>query len=259
MNIRHRIIPTLLIKGDGLVKGKKYKNHKYIGDPINAIRIFNEKEVDELVFLDISLDRFKKGPNFKLIEDIASEAFMPFSYGGGISNLKQIKEVISIGVEKVILNTTAIENPNFISDAADIIGSSSIVVSLDLLRGNNNKIYLTKLSGKKKTNIDPLKFASYIEKKGAGELIINCIGNDGTMQGYDLNIIQKISSKVKIPTIALGGAGKYDHFREAIKSGASAVAGGSIFVLQGRHKAVLITYPNQSVIKELSNNMNLSD
>ena len=254
-----RVIPILQIKNGNLVKTRKFKDKFYLGDPLNSVRIFNEKEVDELVFLDISLDRFKKGPNFKLIEDIASEAFMPFSYGGGISNLKHIKEIISIGVEKVILNTTAIENPDFISDAADIIGSSSIVVSLDLLRGNNNKIYLTKFSGKKKTKIDPLKFASYIEKKGAGELIINCIDNDGIVQGYDLNIIQKITSKVKIPTIALGGAGKYDHFREAIKSGASAVAGGSIFVLQGKHKAVLITYPTQAVINELSHNIDLDD
>jgi cyclase len=245
-----RVIPCLLLKGKGLVKTIKFKDPKYIGDPINAIKIFNDKEVDELVFLDITATIEKKGPDFKLISEIASECFMPLGYGGGITTIQQIEKLFNIGIEKVILNSSTFTSINLLTEATKIFGSQSVVASIDV-----KKHWLTKKqtvytqSGKFNTAISPVEYAKKMEQAGAGEIIINSIDQDGTMEGYDLDLIKMVSAQVNIPVVALGGAGSLQDFKSAIDAGASAVAAGSFFVFQKMHRAVLITYPSQSEMK----------
>lgn len=252
--LQTRVIPCLLLLNDGLVKTIKFKNPKYVGDPINAIKIFNEKEVDELVFLDISATNENRIPRYDFITKIASECFMPLSYGGGIKSIDQIKTILNLGVEKVIINSQAILNPNFIRQAAENFGSSTIVVSIDYKTNLLGKNYVYICSGKKATNIEPLKHALQMQEMGAGEVILNSIDRDGTMKGYDLNIMKTITEKLDIPLVALGGAGSVNHFSEAIQqAGASAVAAGSFFVFHGPHRAVLITYPQVNELEKALN------
>ncbi|MEO5990244.1 MAG: AglZ/HisF2 family acetamidino modification protein [Ferruginibacter sp.] len=239
---RIRIIPTLLLTDGGLVKTVKFKNPKYIGDAINAVRIFNHKEVDELVLLDIKAGVNGTKPNYREIEEIVSEAFMPIGYGGGIRSLNEIEKLFKLGVEKVILNTLAFTNPELITEATKIFGSQSIVVCVDVkkdLFGNYN-IFIN--SGKTKLKVDPLESLKNLENLGTGEIIINSIDKDGTMSGYDLNLIKKFCHYLKIPVVASGGAGGINDFALAIEAGASAVSAGSLFVYQGIHRAVLISY-----------------
>lgn len=239
-----RVIPCLLLKNQGLIKTVKFKQPKYVGDPINAVRIFNDKEVDELIFLDITATIENRKPPFDLISQIASECFMPFCYGGGISSVEDIEELFRLGVEKVSINTQAVVNPSLIRKAADLFGSQSIVVSIDVKKNLFGKYRVFTQGGRKSTNLHPVDFAVQMEDAGAGEIFLNSIDRDGTMQGYDLELIRTVSESVRIPVIACGGAGKLDDFAEAIKKGgASAVSAGSFFVFQGSHRAVLITYP----------------
>ena len=245
-----RVIPCLLLRNNGLVKTVKFKDSTYIGDPINAIKIFNEKEVDELIFLDIDASKEKKEPPFNLLKNIASECFMPLCYGGGISTIDHINEIIKCGVEKVAINTHAVKNPVFIKNAADIYGSSTIVAAIDVKKNLFGKYHVYINGGHENTNKDPLEFAKLIEQMGAGEIFLNSIDKDGTMAGYDIELIKKISDSVKIPVIACGGAGNIDHMREAIQLGsAAAVAAGSFFVFHGKRRAVLISYPSINEIK----------
>lgn len=247
-----RVIPILLLKNAGLVKTIAFKDPTYVGDPINAVKIFNEKEVDELVFLDITATAENKNPPLKLLTDIASECFMPFCYGGAIRSIAQIKEIISLGVEKVAINSYAAENPQFVREAADAFGSSTIVVSVDIKKNFFGKYEVYTRSGRNKTGKDPVRYAGEMNKLGAGELLVNSIDRDGTMKGYDIELLKKISSEVDIPVIACGGAGTLSHFDEAIKKGgASAVAAGSMFVFHGRHRAVLINYPSPAELEKL--------
>lgn len=240
--LKTRVIPCLLLKGEGLVKTVKFKNETYIGDPINAIKIFNDKEVDELVLLDILASREAKEPNFKYIESLAGECFMPLAYGGGVSKLEHIANLNSIGVEKVIINSAGINNPDFLRRAVDRFGSSSIVLSLDIKKNFMGKPYLYTHSGSKKVNLNILDFFDTINEINVGEIVINSIDHDGMMNGYNLELIKMISSRVTMPVVALGGAGKKSDFDDALKAGASAVAAGSMFVYYGPHKAVLINY-----------------
>ena len=245
-----RVIPCLLLRNNGLVKTVKFKDSTYIGDPINAIKIFNEKEVDELIFLDIDASKEKKEPPFNLLKNIASECFMPLCYGGGISSIDQISEIIKCGVEKVSINTHAVKNPLFIKNAADIYGSSTIVAAIDVKKNIFGKYQIYINGGSENTNKDPLEFAKLIEQMGAGEIFLNSIDKDWTMTGYDIELIKKISNSVKIPVIACGGAGNIEHMREAIQQGAAAaVSAGSFFVFYGKRKAVLISYPRIDEIK----------
>ncbi|MFN4234152.1 MAG: AglZ/HisF2 family acetamidino modification protein [Bacteroidia bacterium] len=246
-----RVIPVLLLQNSGLVKTQKFKNPKYVGDPINAVKIFNEKEVDELIFLDITATKENRKPNYKLLNEIATECFMPLCYGGGINSINDIKNVINAGVEKVSINTAAIENPEFIKEASDKFGSSTIVVSIDVKKTFWGKKTIHVYSGSKNTGLDPIQFAIKMQEKGAGELLLNAIDRDGLMNSYDLELIEMISREVDIPVIACGGAGNLKHFKEAIHSGASAVAAGSMFVFHGRHRAVLINYPSQKELQTL--------
>lgn len=248
---RIRIIPVLLIKDGGLVKSVQFKKHRYVGDPINAVRIFNEKMVDELVVLDISATPEKQAPNLAAIADIASEAFMPMSYGGGITSLKQIEDILYNGVEKVVLNWTAIHQTELISQAAKQFGSQSVVVSIDAKKGWMGTYQTYTLGGKRKTNYSPVDLAQKAQDFGAGEIIINSITRDGTYQGYDLDLIARVSQSVDIPVVACGGAGELDDFKKAINYGASAVAAGSMFVFKRPHNAVLISYPSNEELTRI--------
>ncbi len=249
--LRTRVIPCLLVKNGGLVKTVQFDKSKYVGDPINAVRIFNEKEVDEIAILDINATVEGREPNFELISDLASQAFMPMSYGGGITNISQIEKLFSIGVEKVILNSIIHEKPNLISEAAQIAGSSSVVASIDVKSNWLGKYSVYVKSGTFDVKTHPTDFAKKVEELGAGEIIINSIDKDGTQKGYDIKLVKQISDAVSIPVIAIGGAGKLSDFKEAVDAGASAVSAGSFFVFHGKHRAVLITYPEYSKLESL--------
>jgi cyclase len=249
-----RIIPCLLLRNNGLVKTIRFRDSVYIGDPINAVRIFNEKEVDELIFLDIDATRENKEPSSGFIMKIASECFMPFSYGGGIGTLQQIEDIIKSGAEKIIINTQAYQKKNFIREAVTRFGSSTIVVSMDVKKGgiDGYSVYIN--SGRQNTGKNPVEYAKEMEDQGAGEIFINSIDRDGTMEGYDLELIKSVSPAVAIPVIACGGAGNLNDLGLAVREGgASAVAAGSLFVFQGKRRAVLITYPSYNEISNLFN------
>jgi cyclase len=246
---RIRVIPVLLLQKGGLVKSVRFKNHKYVGDPINAVKIFNEKEIDEIVILDIDATREKRPPDMRRIKEIAGEAFIPLAYGGGITTLDEISELFYTGVEKIIVNNSAVQKPQLITDAAKLVGSQSIVVSIDVKKNLFGKYKVYTRNGNDNTGEDPVEFAKKMQDLGAGELFLHAIDRDGTYSGYDLEIIKKVSQAVSIPVIACGGAGAIDDFRQAAEQGASAVAAGSFFVFQRPHNAVLISYPSQNELK----------
>ncbi len=248
--LQTRVMPCLLLKGAGLVKTVKFAHPTYVGDPINAVRIYNEKEVDELVLLDITATREGHEPPFRMISEIASECFMPLAYGGGIRTLDQIEQIFKLGVEKVCINTQAHTDPALIRAAAARFGSQSIVVAIDVkkswLRGYGTYVR----SGTVATGVDPLTHARQAESYGAGELLVNSIDRDGTMAGYDLDLVRLVAAAVEIPVIACGGAGSVDDFATVTKqAGASAAAAGSLFVFHGKHRAVLINYPARSELE----------
>jgi len=247
-----RVIPCLLLTDEGLVKTLKFRNPRYIGDPINAVKIFNEKEVDELILLDIDATTNSRGPLFEVIEAIAAECFMPLAYGGGITSVDEAQEVLRRGAEKVCLNTVTVENPSLVSDLASSFGSQSVLVSIDVRKKLLGGYEVFVKGGRHKTGIDPLTHAVKMEELGAGEIMINSIDRDGTESGYDLELIRLISSQVNVPVVACGGAGSMHDFSRAIHDGgASAVAAGSLFVYHGPRRAVLISYPSQREIREL--------
>ena len=242
-----RVIPVLLLKGEGLYKTVKFKNPRYIGDPINSVRIFNEKEVDELVFLDIDATKDKKDPNFELLKDIASEAFMPMAYGGGLNNIEQVREIFSIGFEKVILNSVLYHDIEIVEKIVSEFGSQSVVGCVDV-KSNVFKTYnIYSINGSQKMNISLKDHIMQLAEKGVGEIFINSINRDGTMSGYDLHLIKEVANLVSVPVVACGGASSVYDFKQAVeKSNASAVAAGSMFVFMGPHKAVLINYPDRA-------------
>lgn len=243
--LKHRVIPILLLQNEGLIKTTKFKDPKYVGDPINAIRIFNDKEVDELVFLDILASKEKRMIDFDLIEKLASECFMPLCYGGGVRDIDSIRRILRLGVEKVSLNSSAFDNPDFVREAVSLFGSSTIVISIDVKKNLWGTYEVWTNGGTKNTKFSPVEAAKKMEALGAGEILLNSIDRDGTLLGYDDKLINQVSNSISVPLIAAGGAGKTADFSKAINSGASAVAAGSMFVFHGKHKAVLITYPNR--------------
>ena len=244
------MIPALLIQKGGLVKSIRFKDHKYVGDPINAVKIFNEKEVDELVVLDISATAEKRPPNMVQIRELASEAFMPLGYGGGITTRQQIIELIAAGVEKVIINTSSFKNPHLLREGADYVGSQSIVASIDVKKNIWGNYKVVVQNGSVNTGRNPVDYAQEMERMGAGEILLNAIAQDGTFGGYDTELIKTVSAAVNIPLVAVGGASSMTDFAAAIAHGASAVAAGSLFVFQRPHRAVLISYPSQKELKE---------
>jgi len=247
-----RVIPCLLLREKGLVKTVRFKNPKYIGDPINAIRIFNEKEVDELVFLDITATTENTIPPFDIIEKIASECFMPVCYGGGIRKIEDIEKVFGLGIEKVSIGSYAVEKPIFIKEISKTFGSQSIVICIDVYKGMSGRYEVVTHNGKRKRKLNPVEHAIRMEEMGAGELFVNAVNRDGTMSGYDMELVKSIGDKVKIPVIACGGAGSLKDIRDVIELACASAAGaGSLFVFYGKHRAVLINYPERKALETL--------
>ncbi len=247
---RIRVIPTLLLSGRGLVKTRAFRDPQYVGDPVNAIRIFNEKEVDELALLDIKATPEGRGPQIGLLSAVASECFMPLCYGGGLRDVKTIERVLAVGVEKVAIGAGLVEVPGAVREAATEFGSSTIVGVLDFRRPMIGGPQVFIRSGTMKAKQGLVDAARRAEDLGCGELIVNSIERDGTLSGFDLDAILAVTSTVKIPVIASGGAGSLHDFGQAVRVGhASAVAAGALFVFVGKHRAVLITYPSQDELE----------
>lgn len=247
--LRPRVIPILLIQNKGLVKTCRFKDPVYLGDPINAIKIFNEKEVDELVILDIEATKSGKGINWEMLNRLNREAFMPLGYGGGIKDVNDIKKVINLGYEKVILNTSVLESPTLILEASEIVGSQSLVVCVDIKRLSDSSFGVYSHSHNKVLNINPLEYVKALESNGAGEIIVQSADRDGAFLGYEVAFTEEISRHVKIPVIALGGASSLEDIKSVLKTDISAAAAGSIFVFFGRLRAVLISYPSAEEIE----------
>lgn len=246
---RTRVIPALLLRDRGLVKTVKFKDGRYVGDPMNAVRIFNKKEVDELVFLDISATSGRRGPDFELLRDIAGEAFMPMAYGGGVTSVDQVTTLCSMGFEKVIIGSAAYAASSLISEAASRVGSSSVVGCVDVRRTLLGRYELVSVSGTKKESVGLIDHVQALERSGAGEILVNAVDRDGTQTGYDLKLVRMVTDAVRVPVIACGGARGIDDFAAAVtEGGASAVAAGSVFVFVGPHRAVLINYPERAAL-----------
>lgn len=247
--LRSRIIPCLLIHKKGLVKTKKFSDPKYVGDPINSVKIFNEKEVDELIILDIDATSESRQPDFEMIKNLANECRMPFCYGGGVTTVEQAKKIISLGAEKVALSHGAISNTNLLRSIAKEVGSQSVVVILDakkrgILKGGGYDLYT--INGKQRADIRINDFVAELNSIGIGEIVINSIDNDGMMTGYDYQLIDLIRNQTDLPITVLGGAGSLLHIKEVIsKYKIIGVAAGSLFVFKGKYNAVLINYPNR--------------
>ena len=245
MFTRPRIIPVLLYDDRDLIKTINFKDRTYLGDPVNAVKIFNRKGIDELSVLDIGATKNHREPDFELLKDIASEAFMPLSCGGGITNLEQVHELLAIGYEKVVINSELVRNPKLITESAEAFGSQSIVAFIDakIIKGQYHCVIN---DGQEVTDKLPVELAKEAERLGAGEIIINSIDRDGMMQGYDIELVKSVADAVKIPVTAIGGAEGIDDLKKVLDEGhAHAAAGGSMFVYYGRLKAVLITAPNE--------------
>lgn len=245
--LRPRITPCLLVKNGGLVKTVNFANPKYVGDPINAVKIFNEKEVDEIIVMDIDASILQRDPDYSLIKNLATECRMPLCYSGGIKTVAQVEEIISLGVEKVAISSGAIGNPDLIAQAAKVVGSQSIVVVMDVKKGPSREAYeLFIHNGTKGTGLSPVEFAKTAEQLGAGELVINSIDCDGMMKGYDLQLARDVRDVTNLPITILGGAGSLKDIATLIELfGTIGAAAGSLFVFKGSFRAVLINYPSR--------------
>ena len=253
MSLRPRVIPVLLLQNGGLVKTIKFKQPKYVGDPINAVKIFNEKEVDELLLLDINCSVNQTEPDYKLILEIVSEAFMPIGYGGGIKTVDQAKRIFDLGIEKIILNSSLQSNLELVSQISSIYGSSSVVANIDYKKNifGKHKVYFK--SGTVKFEYNPIDWALKLQEAGAGEIILNNIDKEGTYSGYDEELLSIISKKIKVPVVVSGGASSMDDFKKGFELGASGMAAGSMFIYKRPHNAVLISYPSSIEFKKLYN------
>lgn len=249
--LRHRVIPALLLRNGGLVKTTQFKDPKYVGDPINAIRIFNDKEVDELMVLDITASKEHREPNYSLIEQFAGECFMPLAYGGGIRSVAQARQLFSLGVEKICLQTSAFENPSLIKELANQFGSQSVMVSIDVKINWLGKPKLYQSATGKLMGIAWMDKLNELISAGAGEVLLNAVDKDGTLMGPNLSFIQQASSAIDVPLIALGGISSLAEIKACVDAGASAVAAGAFFVYHGPHRAVLIKYPKYHELKQL--------
>lgn len=249
--LNNRVIPTLLLQNGGLVKTRKFKNPKYVGDPVNAIRIFNEKEVDELIVLDIQASKLGNEPDFALINEIAGECFMPLCYGGGIRSLETAARIFDCGVEKICLQSAAFDNPGLITEITNRFGSQAVVLSVDIKRDwlQRTRLFNARIgSNEARTWTDFMRIGV---EAGAGEVFLNAVDNDGELGGYNIDAIREATRLVEVPVIASGGAGKLEDFKAAIEAGASAVAAGAMFVFHGPHRAVLITYPHYEELEQI--------
>jgi cyclase len=249
--LKHRVIPALLLKNAGLVKTLQFKNPKYVGDPINAIRIFNDKEVDELMVLDITASKEQRGPNYALIEQFASECFMPLAYGGGIKTVAQAQQLFSLGVEKVCVQSAALDNPRLVTELAEQFGSQSIIVSVDIKRNWLGKAQLYNATTRKTLAGVWQAQLQALVATGAGEVLLNAVDKDGTLSGSDLELIHQARQHLEVPLVAVGGISSLSDIKAAVDAGASAVAAGAFFVFHGPHRAVLITYPKYHELENL--------
>lgn len=248
---RIRLIPVLLLQNGDLVKTIQFKDPTYVGDPINAVRIFNEKRVDELVLLDIGTNQGGLRSEDGLLAEIASEAFMPVAFGGGIANLGQVEGILKLGVEKVVINSAAATNPQLVTAIARQFGSQSVVVSIDARSKRFGSYRVFTNGGEKEIGFEPAKYAKRMADAGAGELLITSITNEGTGRGYDLKLVRSVADAVDIPVIANGGAARVADFAAAVSEGhASAVAASSMFIFQGKHRAVLISFPDETLLRQ---------
>ena len=252
--LTHRVIPCLLLSKGGVVKTRKFSNQKYVGDPINAVRIFNEKEVDELMILDIDATREGRGPDFSLIEQLASECFMPLSYGGGVRSVDDANTLFHLGVEKITLQSTALRHPNVIRQISDRYGEQAVVVSIDVKRDWLGRPRLFNINGIKSAYSDWRHAVNSAVAMGAGEILFNVVGRDGTLGGMDIELIREASALIDAPLIAIGGVGSLADIKAATEAGASAVGVGAFFVFHGPHRAVLITYPRYEELQSLWRN-----
>lgn len=248
--LKSRVIPCLLLRGRGLYKTVRFKDPTYVGDPVNAVKIFNEKEVDELILLDIGATPEKREPNFDLIGDIASECFMPLTYGGGVTSIDQMRKLHRLGVEKIAINSAAYRDRRLVEESCSIFGSSSVIAAIDVKKTFLGKYEVWIDGGRTRTKEDPVAYTQQLARLGVGEIMINSIDRDGTMSGYDLELLKRVSKAVDTPLIACGGAGSLDHMCAAVaEAHVPALAAGSMFVFHGRHRAVLINYPNRSELE----------
>ena len=240
-----RYIPVLLLRDGGLYKTRKFEKQTYLGDPINIIKIFNDKCVDELVLLDIAAAHNRSEPNFEILKEIAGECFMPLAYGGGLVSVEQARKILAIGFEKIVVNSAAWTDPKLVPSLVQFFGSSTVVGSIDVKRNwmGREKVFIH--GGSEMISMDAVEWAKELEKRGIGEIMINSIDKDGEMTGYDLDLIRRVSGVVSAPVIAAGGARNVDDLKSAISNaGASASAAGAMFVFQGKHRAVLVSYPS---------------
>ena len=245
-----RAMPCLLLRNGRLVKTVRFRAPSYVGDPVNAIKIYNEKEVDELILVDITATVEQRPPPFELLAELVDECFMPLCYGGGICRTEDIRRLFGLGIEKVAINSHALTNPEFVREAAEMFGSQSIVVAIDARRGMLGRCAVYTESGRRKWPLDPVRHAHHMEELGAGEILLNAIHRDGTWEGYDLELIRAVSDAIRIPLIALGGAGSVADFGAAVNTGgASAVAAGSMAVYQGSNLGVLINFPTRAQLQ----------
>ena len=250
--LRPRVLPALLLQGGRLVKTVRFRKPRYVGDPINAVRIFNEKEVDELIVIDIDAGRAGVSIPLKLISRIAGECFMPMTYGGGIRTLDQIAEIMAAGVEKVSINRAAVADRGFVARAAKRFGSQSIVVSIDVRRRLFGQYEICVDGGRRRTGLEPVSLALELESEGAGEILLTSINQEGTMTGYDVDLVRRVASAVSFPVIACGGAGSIDDVIGVVcDAGAAAAAVGSMAVYQGRNRGVLIGFPTRKQLAPL--------
>lgn len=252
MSIFPRVIPVLLVSDGYLVKPVKFKGDTYIGDPINAVRIFNEKQVDELMICDIDATAKGTGVNWTLIEEIASEAFMPVGYGGGVASAADAQRIAGIGIEKVVLGSSAIARPEVVTEISDALGSSSTVVSVDARRRLVGGYDTYTVRATQRTGMTPVEAAIRAQELGAGEILLSSIDRESTMTGYDLPLVEQVARAVSVPVVALGGAGNFGDLAAVLATGASAAAAGSMFVQNGKHRAVLITYPSPTELRTLA-------
>lgn len=261
--LRSRIIPCLLVHNGGLVKTTQFKDPKYIGDPINAVKIFNEKEADELIVLDIDSTFKNQPPNYRLIEKLAAECRMPLTYGGGISNASQALKIIDMGVEKVGISSAAIANPSLVTEVSESVGRQSTVVILDVKKRKSvfsRRYELCTHRGTKLIHLDPIELVQKFQDLGAGEIVMNFVENDGMMQGYDVAYVSSVYDAVSIPLTIVGGAGSMEHIQHLIhRTGIIGAAAGSLFVFKGKYRAVLINYPNREMKLKLSSGFPIRD
>jgi len=249
--LKTRVIPCLQLIGDSLVKTIKFRNPSYIGDPINTVRIFNELEVDELCFLDIRATIEKRAPNIEVLQQIANECFMPLSYGGGIKDFETARTIMSIGFEKLVINTQSYYNPEFITQLSRHFGAQAVIASIDIKKNILGKYNVYVSDGSEKIEVQVIEYAKRLEKAGAGEILLTAMDKDGTWSGFDIEIIRKVSQAVSVPVIANGGAGNISHIEEAVKNGhASAVCLGSMIVYQQKGMGVLVNFPDKQELEK---------